>query len=143
MNLYRASLNGTKLTLGSQTIDLPEATFVARPGLRAYQGKALIVGIRPEDIDDATVTDRRGYVEISAAVTLVEALGAETMVHIALDAPWVDAEDPDATEAGTMSRTAVGRFSPRTSLRAGDVARLAITTENLHFFDPATSQSIW
>jgi multiple sugar transport system ATP-binding protein len=143
MNLYRARLNGTRLSLGSQSIDLPDATFTARPGLRTYSHAELIVGIRPEDMDDAAVTDKRGYAEISAPVTLVEALGAETMVHLALDAPWVLAEDPDATDAVTMSRTAVGRFSPRTSLRSGDVARLAITAENLHFFDPATSRSIW
>ena len=143
MNLYQATLVGSQLTLGSQSIALPEAVFAARPGLGAYSGRSLIVGIRPEDIDDAAVTDKRDYAEISAPVTLVEALGAETMVHLALDATWVDAEDPDIAAAETMSRTAVGRFSPRTQLRTGDRARLAITPHNLHFFDPSTRESIW
>ncbi|GLQ53841.1 ABC transporter ATP-binding protein [Devosia nitrariae] len=143
MNLYEASLDGVDLRLGSQVITLPDAIFASRPSLRAYSGRKLIVGIRPEDIDDADVTDKRGYAEIAAPVTLVEALGAETMVHLAVDAPWVDAEDPDAVVEGGAQRTAVGRFSPRTQLRAGDRARLAVSAENLHFFDPNTRNSIW
>jgi multiple sugar transport system ATP-binding protein len=143
MNLYEASLEGAEVRFGSQVIALPDAVFASRPGLRAYSGRKLIVGIRPEDIDDAAVTDKRGYAELAASVTLVEALGAETMVHLALDAPWVDAEDPDAVVEGGAQRTAVGRFSPRTQLRAGDRARLAVSAENLHFFDPNTRNSVW
>jgi multiple sugar transport system ATP-binding protein len=143
MNLYEAGLDGAKVRFGSHSIDLPESVFATRPGLKAYSGRNLIVGIRPEDIDDAAVTDKRGYVEISAPVTLVESLGAETMVHLAIDARWVDAGDPDAVvEEGTV-RSAVGRFSPRTQVCAGDRARLAITAENLHFFDSDTRNSIW
>ena len=141
MNLFQARLEGTRLLLGNQSIELPTALFAVRPGLAAYAGQTLIVGIRPEDIDDAAVTDKRDYVEIAAPVVLVEALGAETMVHLALDAPWVDAEDPD--QPSDIARSAVGRFSPRTRLMAGDTARLAITAQNLHFFDPATRLSIW
>jgi multiple sugar transport system ATP-binding protein len=143
MNLYEASLDGVDLRFGSQVITLPDAIFASRPSLRAYSGRKLIIGIRPEDIDDADVTDKRGYAEIAAPVTLVEALGAETMVHLAVDAPWVDAEDPDAVVEGGAQRTAVGRFSPRTQLRAGDRARLAVSAENLHFFDQNTRNSIW
>lgn len=143
MNLYEATLNGTRLQFGSHALDLPEASFAARPGLKAYSGRKVIVGIRPEDIDDANVTDKRGFAEISAPVTLVESLGAETMVHLAIDAPWVDAGDPDAVAEVGAEKSAVGRFSPRTNLRVGDRARLAITAENLHFFDFETRLSIW
>lgn len=143
MNLYEAVLDGAQLRFGSHSLDLPEAAFAARPGLKAYSGRKLIVGIRPEDIDDAAVTDKRGFAEISAPVTLVESLGAETMVHLAIDAPWVDAGDPDAVAEAGSEKSAVGRFSPRTQVRAGDRARLAITAEHLHFFDMETRTSIW
>lgn len=143
MNLYEASLDGARLRFGSHVIDLPEAVFAVRPGLRSYSGRKLIVGLRPEDIDDAAVTDKRGFAEISAPVTLVESLGAETMVHLAIDAPWVDAGDPDAAAEEGSEKSAVGRFSPRTQVRAGDRARLAVTAENLHFFDLETRLSIW
>jgi multiple sugar transport system ATP-binding protein len=143
MNLYEATLDGMQLRFGSHVLDLPEVVFAARPGLKAYSGRKLILGIRPEDIDDAAVTDRRGFAELSAPVTLVESLGAETMVHLAIDAPWINAGDPDAVAEEGAEKSAVGRFSPRTQLRAGDRARLAITAENLHFFDFETRLSIW
>jgi multiple sugar transport system ATP-binding protein len=143
MNLYEASLTGRTLTLGSQSFELPEQIFTTRPSLVGAEARKLIVGIRPEDIDDASVTHKPDFVEIAAGVTLVEALGAETMVHLAIDAPWVDAGDPDAmTEIGA-DRSAVGRFSPKTSVRPGDTARLAISAENLHFFAPESRTSIW
>ncbi len=143
MNLYEGSLTGHDLTLGTQSIPLPDAVFEARPSLKASAGRRLIVGIRPEDIDDASVTDKRSFVEMKAEVTLVEALGAETMTHLKIDAPWVDAGDPDAVTEIGEERSAVGRFSPRTAARVGDTVRLAITAENLHFFDPETRTSLW
>ena len=143
MNLYEADLEGTRLQLGSQAIDLPAAVFAARPGLKTYSGRKVIVGIRPEDIDDVVATDKRGFAEIAATVALVESLGAEKMVHVTIDAPWVDAGDPDAVAEVGEKKSAVGRFSPRSQVRPGDQARLAVTAENLHFFDPQTRASIW
>ncbi len=143
MNLYESELDGSTLTIGSQSIDLPDAVFATHPSLKGVRKRALIVGIRPEDIDDANVTDKRSFVEMTGEVTLVEALGAETMVHLTLDAPWVNAGDPDAVAGIGEKHAAVGRFSRTTQVRAGDKARLAITAETIHFFDPETRTSIW
>jgi multiple sugar transport system ATP-binding protein len=141
MNLYEATLEGSVLRLGSQTLSLDEHAFDRRPALRGFDGRKLIVGIRPEDFEDATFVDgttpeRR----LIAPVNLTEALGSEIMVHFALDAHTVDSGDPDAVdEAGT---DAVGRFNPRSRVRAGEVIEIAVTTENLHFFDPDTRLTI-
>jgi multiple sugar transport system ATP-binding protein len=141
MNLYEATLDGMTLRIGSQTLTLDDGAFDRRPGLRAYDGKQLIVGIRPEDFEDATLAestspDRR----LTAAVTLTEALGSEIMVHFELDATTVDSGDPDAVEeSGT---DAVGRFNPRSRVRMGEIIEIAVTTENLHFFDPETRLTI-
>jgi multiple sugar transport system ATP-binding protein len=141
MNLYEGGLNGTTLSLGSQHIDLPEEVFAARPSLRGSRARTIIVGLRPEDMEDATLAPSGP--EVVAPVTLVEALGAETMVHLAIDAPWVDAGDPDAPAETAHARSAVARFSPRTRVRPGDHARVAIDAAALHFFDPATRASLW
>ena len=135
MNLYEGTLTGHMLELGGQSFDLPESVFASRPALANGSKRKLIVGIRPEDIDDATVTDKRGFAEFSAKVTLVESLGSETLVHLDMRAPWVDAGDPDAVAEIGDERFATARFSPKTSVRVGSTAQLAITTENLHFFD--------
>ncbi|WP_026622308.1 multiple sugar transport system ATP-binding protein (plasmid) [Ensifer sp. WSM1721] len=141
MNLYEASLSGDDLRLGSQFIRLPSEVFAARPTLRTENGRTVVVGIRPEDMDDASIAPSSA--EIQATVTLVEGLGAETMVHLAIEAPWVDAGDPDAVAEIGHQRSAVGRFSPKTEVRIGDRARVALTPTNLHFFDPETRTSIW
>ncbi|THK38396.1 sn-glycerol-3-phosphate ABC transporter ATP-binding protein UgpC [Ensifer sp. MPMI2T] len=141
MNLYEASLFGEELRLGSQIIRLPAEVFAARPALRSSGERTVVVGIRPEDMDDASIAPSSA--EIQAAVTLVEGLGAETVVHLAIDAPWVDAGDPDAIAEIGHQRSAVGRFSPKTAVRIGDHARVALNAANLHFFDPETRTSIW
>ena len=138
MNLFESTLTfrddqGT-LTLGTQTLPLAPASLQARPALRGYADKKVIIGIRPEDFEDADI-DTDGHPTIQAQVSLLEALGSEIMVHFQLDAPTVDSGDPDAVdEAGEMANT-VGRFNPRSRVRPGHYATIAVNTENIHFFD--------
>ncbi|ULR47513.1 sn-glycerol-3-phosphate ABC transporter ATP-binding protein UgpC [Rhizobium sp. K102] len=141
MNLYEAVLNGRTLTLGNNSFEIPDRVFEYRPSLNGASNRHVIVGIRPEHMNDAAI--RPSSAEISAPVTLVEALGSESMVHLNIDAPWVDAGDPDAIADIGNDKAAVARFSPKSTVRAGDVARIAVDAEELHFFRPDTRTSIW
>lgn len=150
MNLYEATLSvagdGAVISLGDQRLDLPPALLAAHPGLRGYHGKQVAVGIRPEDFDDAEFAS--GATEgriLTAQVNLLESLGSEIMVHFRLDAPNVESGDPDVAQTATSERRidAVGRFNPRSRVRKGDTARIAVATENLHFFDLDTRLAIW
>ena len=141
MNLYEAVLDNRTLNLGSNSFDIPDAVFARRPSLRDAAQRKVIVGIRPEHMNDATV--QPASAEISAPITLVEALGSESMVHLMIDAPWVDAGDPDAIAEIGDERAAVARFSPKSGVRAGDKARVSIEAEELHFFDPESRTSLW
>ncbi|ANL49114.1 sn-glycerol-3-phosphate ABC transporter ATP-binding protein (plasmid) [Rhizobium phaseoli] len=141
MNLYEAVLNGRTLTLGSNSFEIPDRVFEYRPSLNGAANRRVIVGIRPEHMNDAAI--RPSSAEISASVTLVEALGSESMVHLKIDAPWVDAGDPDAVADIGNEKAAVARFSPKSTVRAGNVARIAVDAEELHFFRPDTRTSIW
>ena len=51
MNLNEGTLAGTTLTFGSHTIELSADVFEKRPGLKEFDGKGIIVGIRPEDLE--------------------------------------------------------------------------------------------
>ena len=105
----------------------------------------MIVGIRPEDYEDAELApDVPESQWITSKVTLLEALGSEIMAHFHVDAPRVDSGDPDAVEekTGTGQANAVGRFNPRSQARMGQEIKIAISTENMHFFDTDTRQSI-
>jgi multiple sugar transport system ATP-binding protein len=140
MNLYEAqvSLGGDSGTVqvGSQSLQLMPETFAKHPGLKNYDGRSVILGIRPEDFEDASLIehDTTGRV-LDSKATLIEALGSELMVHFDLDARRVDSGDPDATDDAEGSANAVGRFNPRSRVRMRDQIKVAVDTANLHFFD--------
>jgi multiple sugar transport system ATP-binding protein len=148
MNLYEATISvtgdGGSVRVGGHTLPLHAASLAARPALRSYDGRKVVVGIRPEDFEDAA-HDSEDRPRLEAPVTLIEALGAEIMVHFRLDAPTVDSGDPDAVEeaGGEGSANAVGRFHPRSAARAGQRAEIAVAVENLHFFDFESRTAIW
>jgi multiple sugar transport system ATP-binding protein len=141
MNLYEATLTGSTLTLGSQTILLPDELWLSRMSLKDSRNRKVVVGIRPEDMEDAAVAP--GPATIEVPVTLVEALGSEAIVHLQIDAPWVDGGDPDAIAVIGDTRSAVARFSSKSTVRAGKTARVTIDAAQLHFFHPDTRASIW
>jgi multiple sugar transport system ATP-binding protein len=160
MNMIEATLdqeNGRHIAkLGSQSIALDEETLAAHPALTNYAGRMVIVGIRPEHLEDAglaseTPPDRR----LRGTVSLKEALGSEIMVHFVIDATSATtdevrelAEDTDAVAVRqlideTTPTTMVGRFSPRSRVREGEEAEVAVDTRSVHFFDPETGLGIY
>ena len=102
----------------------PRVAALARgtpAGLRAYDGKSVIFGIRPEDMDDASLVDAdHDGAHITANVALIEALGADILVHFPVDTPTVDSGDPDAVEDLSENAMVVGRFDPRSRVRPGE-----------------------
>jgi multiple sugar transport system ATP-binding protein len=157
MNLVDATLERSNGALsavaGSQRIALGDETLAARPGLRAYEGRRVILGIRPEDLEDATLaSDASG--ELTGEVVLREALGAEIMVHFRTDAPQAQTDETRelAKDAGTEDihagegeedATFVGRFGARSRVRDGETIKVAVDTRALHFFDPETGLGIY
>ena len=149
MNLYDSTVtmsDGTgSVEIGSQKVAIASELLAKFPSLPNYDGKRVIVGIRPEDFEDAVIeketpADRR----ITGNVKLVEALGSELMVHFVIDAKTVNSGDPDAPEQelGEGIANAVGRFDPRSRIRPDEQIEVAVSTENLHFFDPDTRERI-
>ena len=116
MNLYEGILDiagdGGTITMGTQTIGLSPESLTHRPALRGYDGKQVIVGIRPEDFEDAALAgDIPENQRLTSKISLIEALGSEIMVDFAIDARRVDSGDPDAVEEAG-SAASVGRFNP-------------------------------
>jgi len=162
MNIVEATLeraNGTMLaSLGSQKIELGAETMSARPALRAYEGRKVVLGIRPEDLEDASLeSDPPRNRTIRGNVTLREALGSEIMVHFTIDAPPAITEDvrelardvgdervEDALEEGERGEaTLVGRFGARTQVKERSEAEVVVDTRALHFFDLETGLGIY
>jgi multiple sugar transport system ATP-binding protein len=157
MNMVEATLHpsngGLTAELGSQRIDLGEA-LAQRPALRSFEGRPVILGIRPEDLEDVALEpDTSAEHRLKGEVELTEALGSEIMVHLSIDAtPAITDEvrelardvgqDADA-RARPGATTVVGRFGARSRVKPGDEAEVAVDTRALHFFDPETGLGIY
>jgi multiple sugar transport system ATP-binding protein len=159
MNMVEATLKrsngGIAANVGSQSIALGEETLRAHPALERYEGKTVILGIRPEDLEDASLaTDVPGDRRLTGTVELREALGSEIMVHFTVDARPALTEDVrelardvgderTAHEEGVEETTMVGRFGARSGVRENETAEVAVDTRALHFFDPGTGLGIY
>ena len=145
MNLYEATVGegGRSVRLGSQLIRLPEAIVVAHSGLAAYAGRSVVLGLRPEHLPAAG--GGTAGPTLIADVELVEALGAELVVHFTIDARRIRPEgatDAD-TEAVTEAGEGVARIDPGAPVKPGERATFAINADGMQFFDPASGEAIW
>jgi len=158
MNLLQGTLVGAdegdlELDLGSQKLQIDRVVLDQRPALRGYLGKKVVVGIRPEDMEDAALVSDEGGSRLQSTADLVEAMGSDVLVHFVVDAPKVVTDDTKelARDVGTdvlgleekPQTDMVARFSPRTRARVGEPVTVHIDTDRLHYFDPDSGLSIW
>ena len=137
---------------------LDDEVVGAHPALADWAGQSIVVGIRPENLDDAALSadsppDRR----LRGEVQLREALGSELVVHLNVDARPALTEDVrelaqdlgderavrEAAEGQATETTIVARFDPHSRIREGEVAEVAVDTRALHFFDPESGIGIY
>jgi multiple sugar transport system ATP-binding protein len=155
MNMLEATVerrNGAlDLVLGEARVALTSAP----PGLGAYEGRPVVVGIRPESLEDAALADG-SRPRLQGRAELREALGSEVLLHFSVAARQAVtdevlelAEDVGddraigqlATEV-PQETTLVGRFDARTRIREGDTFEVALDQQALHFFDPDSGLAI-
>ena len=151
MNLYQATLDsdGRSIVLADQTLALPvsltDAAVIGR-----YRGQHIVVGIRPEDLGDAALSDPTSPSQrLQGTVDLVEELGAEKLVHFRINAERLSTSDErlagaDETEGelntgeiGTATATAgVARVRSRSQIALNHEAVFTVDMTRLHLFDP-------
>ena len=126
-----------------------------RPALRRYVGRDVVLGIRPEDLEDAAVAngappDQRLAVETD----IREDMGSEVFVHFSVEAEPVrtdevvaalEEEAVDAIEERARRRGVpfIARVDRVTRAREGEPLELVVDTKHLHFFDPETGLGIY
>jgi multiple sugar transport system ATP-binding protein len=163
INLVEAQLDRSNgdltVAFGDYRLAVDDQLARNRSGLADYVGRTVMLGIRPEDFEDASLEsdappDRR----VAATADLTEPLGSEVLVYFSVaatgivssavtaDAAEGDADlyfaggdDGDASEG--MTRL-VARVSPRTRIAVGSKIELAVDTSRLYFFDPETREAI-
>jgi multiple sugar transport system ATP-binding protein len=160
MNMVEATIersNGTvTAALGDQKLEVDPATLSARPALASFDGRKVILGIRPEHLEDAALAgETRPNRRLSGKVELREALGSELMVHFSVpNASLAETEETKelARDSGAGGRGEalatpgalfVGRFGARAQVAEGEPVEVAVDTSSLHFFDPETGLGIY
>jgi multiple sugar transport system ATP-binding protein len=157
MNMIEATLErsngGYAAKIGDQSIDVGDA-LASRPALKGYEGRDVVLGIRPEDLEDAAL-GASGAQTIRGTTQLTEALGSEIMVHFNISARHAMTDDVrelkedvgEDRDVGALesedSATLVGRFGARSRVRPGEAVQVAVDTRSLHFFDPETGLGIY
>jgi multiple sugar transport system ATP-binding protein len=127
MNFFNAKLtqsNG-KLHVDAESfvVEIPENR--AGP-FRAYAGKNVIFGIRPEDLHDphfAPPGIHQALVESNVEVT--ELMGNEVFLYLK-----------------NGDKNFVGRVDPRSQARVGHKVQIALNMDNMHLFDKETERAI-
>jgi multiple sugar transport system ATP-binding protein len=161
MNMLHTPLesdNGNLVAvIGEQRLRLSERCISNRPALRSYAGREIVLGIRPENLEDAAVVGSESDgARLQGEVVLREALGSEIMAHVAIEgraaetdetrelARDVGAPEGDQEIGVEEGKTIlVARFNARSRVKTGEVAEIAVDTEALHFFDPESGLGIY
>jgi multiple sugar transport system ATP-binding protein len=161
MNMVEAKVSSgdgpTSITFAGQSLHVPDEVLVARPGLAAYRDRTVIVGIRPEHMDDASLVPNAGPgSRIAVTIDLVEGMGSDVYLHFSVDAPPIVtehtkelAEDIDEkalqeleTQAMENRTPFIARAGPETTAQTGDEREIFVDTRKLYFFDPETGAAI-
>jgi multiple sugar transport system ATP-binding protein len=148
------------VSFGDHRLRLDPSTTEHRPALSSFEGRRVIVGIRPEDMEDAAlVGETSDHRRLSIVCDIREDMGSEVYVHfnvrgepvaskevveaLVTDTP-ADAETRLAAERARGEGVAfVARLARETDARERQPLELEVDVARLHFFDPETGLGIY
>ncbi len=144
MNVIESRVEDGAVVLGSVRVPLAPDR---RPDVR--DDVPIILGIRPEDFEDADFAPPELPV-LEVEVAVLEELGSDAHVIFAVDAPAVDLVKLRAAERELAETTLLveeralfnARVNPGTSARVGERLRLAVNPRRFYFFDPASGLNL-
>ncbi len=156
INLVEATLeqdgDGLGVTFGEHRLPVNQQIVRNRSGVQEYVGREIMLGIRPEDFEDATIEQVPQERRIKTTCVLREPLGSEVLIHFTTSAVGVvssaaseeNLEDAQVTFAdiGDGKTQLVARVSPKTRIAEGQEIELAVDTTRLYFFDPESRDRI-
>ena len=159
MNLVVADLAGSDgaawVELGGQRLRLADSVLEDHPGLAGYAGRKVVLGVRPEDFEDASVLhESHAERRLKIVCDIREDMGSEVYVHFNLpgervtskevvEASVVEEVEDEATRlAAERARGSgvpfVARLDRETRARERAELEIEVDVKRLHFFDPDT-----
>tara|TARA_B100000287_G_scaffold180856_1_gene170879 strand:+ start:1827 stop:3005 length:1179 start_codon:yes stop_codon:yes gene_type:complete len=119
--------------------------------LKEFDGKEIVIGIRPEAFEDSVYANKKEFSEeLNINVSLLEQLGSDTYIHFYKDIKPVQTdaieeiladEGEDISVLGTQTKF-IARINPNATIAEGQNINLAIDPTKIHYFDPETGLSI-
>lgn len=126
MNFIEAQIteeNGRlKADFSTYKLDIPKEK---EKNLVGYKGRNIIVGVRPEHIRSADECDTKGKCVLTVNTEIAEMTGSETNVYFNL-----------------AGKRHIARIRSDKKISSGDIIKLLIDPETIHFFDPETTKAI-
>ncbi|MFD2132131.1 ABC transporter ATP-binding protein [Pseudogracilibacillus auburnensis] len=125
MNFLNGKVENGHIQLGDVAVKLPADKWKVLED-KGFTNKNVILGIRPEDIYDATAKpELSSDTNIDITVDVAELMGSETVVY-----------------GEVNGQNVVSRIDARTGIIAGSKLKLHFDMDNSHFFDPDTELKI-
>ena len=151
MNLVEARVSAGELSFAGFRLPLP-----AGARLGAYEGRDVVLGIRPSDLEDAAVWHDESLPVIEGRADVTEELGSEINVLFPIDAPRVASvealaaiteeaeEEAEFAPLGAEEGRAIfcARVDARSSVKPGELIRLSCDPGRFHYFDLATGEAV-
>ena len=145
MNLFEGVLEAREsdftVCFGDKAIPVPAEIVTAHTALRERVGQTVILGIRPEDIQDGiSGNESSDFVDLEIKVQGVDELGGETLVHFDLDAKEVVVDLENETELAlhSVGTRCIARFGSSSQVTIGDRHSVSVPLGRLYFFDCST-----
>jgi multiple sugar transport system ATP-binding protein len=145
MNLVRGHVEDQELRIPFASIPLDDPL---RGRLDGHAGRELIVGIRPEDFEDASlVGEQRGGHVLTAVIDVLERTGSDLYAHLAAEQGERRvkltslAQDPGEAEAPVAADVIV-RLDASSPVREGELARLWLDSRHIHLFDADSGERL-
>jgi len=136
---------------GDDTLEVDEQVLARRPGLKTFEGKRLILGVRPEDLEDeAFATDASSGRRLSAQVDIREDMGSEVYIHFGVAGKAVRGADVRAAVGEEAAEVAevkgnvwVARVDRDTTAQEQGNVDIGVDTTRLQFFEPGSGEAIY
>ena len=129
MNFINATLvkkdDGLYAEFDGESVKIPESK-AAKEEVKAYIGKEVVLGIRPEDLhDDEAYVANYPQDTVKANVDVTEMMGAETYLYLTI-----------------ANKPFVARVNQRSTAKLGDTIDIVVDTNKIHLFDKDTELTI-
>jgi multiple sugar transport system ATP-binding protein len=147
MNLVEGTIADGAIAFAGHRVPLAAGTDPS-----AFDGRVVILGIRPSDLEDAAVWGSGDLPVLEVDVEIAEDLGSEVNLLFSIDAPPVTTEEALAAASDEGAEDILpliseraqfcARVDARTAAKPGGSVRLVVDPSRFHFFEPETGAAI-